>query len=241
MGNPAQGGKTVYGAAIGILMLDSRFPRIPGDIGNAGTWPFPVQYRVVREATTDRVVQSQADGLLDAFIAVARELVADGVDGITTSCGFLCLMQEELSRAISVPILTSSLMQVATVNRLLPSGKRAGILTISGSSLSPQHLEAAGVPPNTPIGTTEGGAEFTHAILSDAPFLDVDAARADNVAAALDLQARHPDIGAIVLECTNMTPYAPDIREAVGLPVFTIVDFITWFHAGLSPRRYDLT
>ncbi len=184
------GGKSIYGVSVGILMLDARFPRIPGDMGNATTWPFPVHYRVVRDATPDLVVRKGAMGTLDAFIAAARDLVRDGVDGITTNCGFLALFQEELADAVQVPVATSSLMQVAMVNRLLPKGKRAGILTISGSTLTSEHLNKAGVPEGTPIGTTEGGREFTRAILGNEPELDVDLARQDNVDAALALRRR---------------------------------------------------
>jgi Asp/Glu/hydantoin racemase len=233
-----KGGKAIYGAAVGILMLEARFPRIPGDVGNALTWPFPVHYKVVRGASPDLVVRRNAEGLLGAFIDAARELVSDGADGITTNCGFLALFQKELADAVDVPVLSSSLMQVATVNRLLPSGKRAGILTISGSTLTGEHLAKAGVPEGTPIGTTEGGREFTRVILDDLPELDVEAARRDNVEAALDLARSNPDTGALVLECTNMVPYAADIREATGLPVFSMETFISWFQAGLVPRRF---
>ncbi|GGB14079.1 hypothetical protein GCM10011491_47060 [Brucella endophytica] len=234
----AQGGKSVYGASVGILMLEARFPRIPGDMGNATTWPFPVHYKVVRGASPDRVVCKGAEGLLPTFIAAARELVDDGVDGVTTNCGFLSLFQEELTAALPVPVATSSLMQVAMVNRLLSPGRRAGILTISASTLTPAHLAKAGVPEGTPIGTTEGGREFTRAILSNAMELDVAAARADNIEAAQALAAAHPDLGALVLECTNMVPYAADIREATGLPTFSIETFVRWFQAALVPRRY---
>ncbi|KMW60259.1 hypothetical protein AIOL_000412 [Candidatus Rhodobacter oscarellae] len=236
----ARGGKSIYGASVGILMLDARFPRIPGDMGNAVTWPFPVLYRVVRGASPDRVVRQGAEGTLDAFIDAARGLVADGATGITTNCGFLSLFQAELAAAVEVPVLTSSLMQVPMVNALLPSDKRAGVLTISGSNLTPAHLQAAGVPDGTPIGTTEGGQEFTRAILGNEEELDVDLARADNVAAALQLQAAHSELGAIVLECTNMCPYAADIQRATGLPTYSMVDFVSWFQAGLSPLRYPL-
>jgi len=239
-GRIAGGGKAVYGASVGILMLDARFPRIPGDAGNATTWPFPVLYKVVRDATPDRVVRKEAAGLLEAFIAAARELVADGVDGITTNCGFLALFQDELADAVGMPVATSSLMQVPLVNRLLPKGKRAGILTISGSTLTARHLERAGAPADTPIGSTEGGREFTDAILGNRLTLDVDAAREDNVDAAKALVARHPEIGALVLECTNMMPYAADVRAAIGLPVFTMESFVSWFQSGLNPRRYAL-
>ncbi len=122
----AHGGKSVYGASVGILMLDAQFPRIPGDMGNATTWPFPVQYRIVRDASPDQVVRHRAEGLLDAFIDAAKDLVKDGVDGITTNCGFLSLFQTELAKAVPVPVATSSLMQVGMANRVLPAGKKGG-------------------------------------------------------------------------------------------------------------------
>jgi len=232
------GGKPVYGASVGILMLEAQFPRIPGDMGNAETWPFPVQYRVVRGASPDLVVRRGAAGMLDPFIDAARDLVASGVDGITTNCGFLSLFQNELAEALPVPVLTSSLMQVGMVNSTLPVGKRAGLLTVSASTLTAAHLRAAKVPEGTPVGTTEGGQEFTRAILGDALTLDISRARQDNVEAAQALAAAHDDLGAIVLECTNMCPYASDIQRATGLPTFSMVDLVGWFQAGLNPRPF---
>lgn len=234
----AIGGKSLYGASVGILMLDAKFPRIPGDMGNAKTWPFPVHYKVVRDASPERVVRNNAEGLLGSFVDAARELVADGVDGITTNCGFLSLFQEELADAVPVPVVTSSLMQVAMVNRMLPAKKRAGILTISASTLTQAHLDKAHVPAGTPIGSTEGGAEFTAAILGNRLELNTELARADNVAAGVALRDAHPEMGAIVLECTNMGPYAADISRATGLPVFSIISFVTWFQSGLCPQVY---
>ena len=233
-----QGGKAIYGATVGILMLEARFPRIPGDMGNALTWDFPVHYKIVRGASPDKVVRRGVQGLLPDFIEAARELVADGVDGITTNCGFLSVFQHDIAQAVGVPVATSSLMQVGMVNALLPPDKRAAILTISASTLTPAHLSAAGVPTGTPIGSTEGGREFTRAILGNEPELDVDLARQDNVEAARALVERHPEIGALVLECTNMVPYAAAIRAAIGMPVHSIHSFVTWFHAGLTPQRF---
>ena len=233
-----KGGKALYGASLGILLLDARFPRILGDMGNARTWPFPVHYKIVRGASPHLVVREGAQGLLKAFIEAAEELVLDGVDGITTNCGFLSLIQHELQAAVPVPVATSSLMQVAQVNSLLPPGKQCGILTISGSTLTQRHLIAANVPLGTPIASTESGQEFTRAILNNEDSLDVALARQDNVQAALSLQKQHPNLGAIVLECTNMVPYAADIAEATKLPVFSIESFINWFQSGLFPRRF---
>ncbi|MGO1119082.1 aspartate/glutamate racemase family protein [Rhodovibrionaceae bacterium A322] len=235
----ARGGKTVYGAAVGILMLETRFPRIPGDIGNAGTWPFPVLYRVVRGASPDKVVRQGAEGLLDAFIEAARDLVADGVDGITTNCGFLSLFQAELAEACGVPVATSSLMQVPFVERLLPPGQKVGILTISENSLSEKHLQLAGVDVTTPIVGTDQGQEFTRAILDDEEALNVTLARQDLLAAGARMRQDHPEVGAFVLECTNMVPYAADLREAFGVPVYSIYSFVSWFQSGLQPRAFS--
>src|ERR671921_1234872 len=92
----ARGGKAIYGAPLGILMLEARFPRIPGDMGNAGTWPFPVLFRVVRGASPERVVLQGARGLLPDFVAAAQELVVLGAEAITTNCGFLSPFPQEL-------------------------------------------------------------------------------------------------------------------------------------------------
>lgn len=226
-------------APLGILMLDTQFPRIPGDIGNPASFDFPVLYKTVRAATPDKAVRQSPEVLLPDFIDAGRALVAEGAAGITTSCGFLVLFQKELAAALPVPVLTSSLMQVPLVEALLPKGRRAGVLTISASSLSARHLVAAGVARDTPTGSTEGGRSFTQAILSDAPTLDVEAARAENVQAAVDMTGRYPDLGAIVLECTNMAPYAADIRTATGLPVYSILTCLTSFQASLSPPHFN--
>ncbi len=235
----ARGGKAVYGASVGILLLESRFPRIPGDGGNAGTWPFPMLYRVVGGATPDKVVRDRGGGIVEDFAAAARELVAIGADGITTNCGFLVLYQDRLAQACGVPVAASSLLQVPWVERLLPPGRRVGVVTVEAGSLTPKHLECAGARPDTPVEGTEGGAEFTRVLLGDELELDVDRAREEVIAAARRLVERNRDIGAIVLECTNMPPYAAEVSRAVGLPVYDFYSFVCWFQAGLRPRSFD--
>lgn len=235
----ARGGKSIYGAPLGILMLEARFPRIPGDMGNGETWPFPVLFRVVRGASPERVVIEGARGLLPDFVAAAQDLVSLGAEAITTNCGFLSLFQRELAEAVQVPVATSSLMQVPWVQATLPPGKRVGVITVNKASLTPRHLEAAGVPLDTPVVGTEGGREFFRVLIrAEAVDMDVDLAQQDILDAGHALVAAHPEVGAIVLECTNMPPYAAALREALGLPVYDIYSMITWFHAGLRPRRF---
>lgn len=232
------GGKAVYGASVGILMLEAQFPRIPGDMGNALTWPFPVFYKVVRGASPERVVCQESKGLEKDFIAAARELVDNGADGVTTTCGFLSLLQSELADAVGVPVATSSLMQVPLVQSLLPKGRRVGVLTISKASLTADHLCAAGVPEDTPVAGTDHGREFSRVIINNESSMDVELARLDLLAAAHELTGSHHDLGAIVLECTNMVPFAADIRRETGLPVFSIYSFVLWFQSALMPRTF---
>jgi Asp/Glu/hydantoin racemase len=234
----AYGGKAVYGARLGILMLEARFPRIPGDMGNATTWPFPVLYRVVHGASPQRVVVEKAKGLLNAFLDAAAELVELGADGITTNCGFLSLYQSELAAHVGVPVATSSLMQIPFLQSVLPPGKRVGVITISAKTLTADHLKAIGVSAAIPIVGTENGREFSRAIIDDEGELDVAAAEQDILDAGDELLRRHPDVGAIVLECTNMVPYARALRDRLNLPVYDIYSFVNWFHAGLSPRDF---
>ena len=235
----ARGGRSIYGAPLGILMLEARFPRIPGDMGNGTTWPFPVLFRIVRGASPEKVVLQGARGLLPAFIEAARDLVDLGAEAITTNCGFLSLFQRELAEAVHVPVATSSLMQVPWVQATLPPGKRVGVLTVNKSSLTAAHLDAAGVPRDTPMQGTEDGKEFFRVLIQAAKVdMDVSLAEQDILAAGRALVARHPEVGAIVLECTNMPPYAAALQAELGLPVYDIYTMITWFHGGLRPRRF---
>jgi Asp/Glu/hydantoin racemase len=236
----ARGGKAVYGACLGILLLEARFPRIPSDMGNATTWPFPVLYKVVKGASPQRVVRERAAGLLHAFLDAARELTDLGCDGITTNCGFLPLYQDDIARHVDIPVATSSLMQAPFIERVLPPGKRVGILTVSAATLTREHLRAAGVDEETPVAGTDGGRELSRAILGNELELDVAAAERDILDAGETLVGQNPDVGAILLECTNMSPYARALREHVARPVFDIVSFVTWFHAGLRPRDFGI-
>ena len=230
-----RGGFNQYGITVGILMLDTRFPRIPGDMGNAATFPFPVRYHRVPGAGPDLVVRRGAAGLLPAFVEGARQLEREGVRAITTNCGFLVTFQRQLAASVRVPVFTSSLLLVPLVHRLLPPGGRVGIMTVSAATLGPDHLEGAGIGPDIPVAVAglETEKEFTRVLLGDELELDVDVAREEHVRVARRLVAQHPDVGAIVLECTNMPPYTVDIQRETGRPVFDIVSLVTMVHGGL--------
>jgi Asp/Glu/hydantoin racemase len=237
-----RGGFNQYGFTVGVLMLDTRFPRIHGDMGNASTFHFPVRYHRVTGADPDLVVRRGAEGLLPAFVEGARVLEREGVGAITTNCGFLIKYQAELARAVRVPVFTSSLLLVPLVHRMLPPGQRVGIMTVNASSLTSEHLSGAGIGADVPLAVVglETEKEFTRALLDNELELDVGLAREEHIRVARRLVSEHPDVGAIVLECTNMPPYTADIQRETGRPVFDILSLVTMAHdalvAGQSPR-----
>lgn len=214
---------------LGIVMLDTRFPRPPGDVGHPDTFPFPTRKAVVHGAWPDKVVATAAGlrsaRLLPAFVAVMRQLERDGARAVTTSCGFLVLLQKELQAAVKVPVVTSSLLQLPA---LLAEERQAGVLTISAGKLGSEHLRSAGVAredlPRVVVQGVDPQGEFAGAILGNRETMDLARARADVVAAALALKKRAPQLRSVVLECTNMPPYADAIREATGLRVLGLAD-----------------
>lgn len=224
---------------LGIVMLETRFPRPVGDVGNPATFGFPVRYSVVRGASPQRVVRSRAADLLQPFIRAGQRLCDEGARAISTSCGFLALFQQELAHALPVPVATSSLLQVAWLQRLLSPGSSVGVLTIDAGALSADHLRAVGAPADVPIEGVAADGEFARRLLGNEPTLDTARAQTDVVQAAQRLVSRRPDVAALVLECTNMPPYARAVARATGRPVYDVVSLLNWlwggFGAGVAP------
>ena len=209
-------------------MLETRFPRPPGDIGHPDSFPVPTRRRVVGGATAAKVVRDSAglaaSGLLGDFIAAARGLENEGALAITTSCGFLVLFQRELQEAVGVPLVTSSLVLLPS---LLEAERRVGLLTISAAGLGPEHLAAAGVPKermaDVIIEGMDPAGEFVSVILGDRPQMNATTAASEAVAAALRLKRRAPQLRTLVLECTNLPPFAAQIERATGLRTLSLL------------------
>jgi len=161
------------------------------------------------------------------------------VEFITTNCGFLSLYQRELAEALSVPVVTSALMQATWIQDILPPGKRVGILTISADTLTSRHLDVARVPRGTPVWGVEDGCEFQRVILNDEPVMDVSRACQDVVDAATAFQQAYANLGAILFECTNMPPYRNHVKRATGLPVFSIETCLLWVVAAFRAGMID--
>lgn len=207
---------------LGVLMLDTRFPRPPGDIGNPETFRrhgIPVRFHVVVGASPLRIVKEADPKWLQPFIDAALELVEQGAAMITTSCGFLAAYQDTLARAVPVPVVTSSLLQCKDF-------ARPGIVTFDASALTSGILKAAGVPEVTPVQGVQPGCEFHRRILHNEEQLDLVEAGRNVVDAAQRLVNLFPSVEDIVLECTNMPPYRDAVVQATGRRVHDIETFL---------------
>jgi hypothetical protein len=214
---------------LGVLMLDTQFPRPEGDIGHPLAFGVPTKRCIVKGAWPDKVVQSGAGlrkgRVVTPMLQLVRALAHDGAQAITTSCGFLVLLQNEMQAQVKVPVITSSLLQLPG---LLVTQARVGVLTISSSKLGTEHLRAAGVPrdrlADVVVQGVDATGEFATGILGNRPTMDLNKAGAEVVAAAVKLKQREPTLTAVVLECTNMPPYRAAIEAATGMKTWALVD-----------------
>lgn len=238
---PMTGGRTLYGLELGILMLDTRFPRLPGDVGNAETWPFPVHFSVVKGANQSRIMGQDPDPtLLEPFIDAARELERLGVRAITTSCGFLAIFQRELQDAVGVPVLTSALLQVPFAARVIGPERRVTILT-ERPNLTERHFNGVGwSTKEIPVAVTAmpPGAVFPTVFIDNAETADAAVLEREMVELATRAVREHPDTGALVLECTNFVPFSSAMRRATGLPVYDLYTLVMQAHLATAGATF---
>ena len=216
---------------LGILMLDTRFPRIVGDVGNEASYGFPVIFRRMEGIGSADAVAAHPDRprVLAALKANAEALAANGAVGIGTSCGFLALYQDDLAAVSPVPVATSALLHIKRL-----AGRTPGVITASAKNLTPAHLVAVGAPGDTPVVGLPEGSSFAGTFLRNGLKLDREAVEREVVAAGLELLAKHPAVDTVVLECTNLPPYRRALEKALGLPVLDVIDLLNDFHAELS-------
>lgn len=203
---------------LGVLMLNTRFPRPPGDVGNRETYSragIPVRFVTVQGASPRKIVQDADPSFLQPFVDAAVALAAQGARLISTSCGFLARYQTVLQAAVPVPVVTSSLLQCRGLDRV-------GIVTFDAQSLSRPLLDAVDVPADAVVEGIAPGCEMHARILANAPEMDLAEVERNVVDAARRLAARDSGLRNIVLECTNMPPYRDAVARATGLPVHDI-------------------
>lgn len=232
-------GQSIAGHAIGIVHLEVWYPLLPGNVVNATTYDFPVRYKALREATIPRILRADP-GLIDLIIEAGREFEQEGVRAMVGACGYFSNYQREVSAALDIPVFLSCLLQAPMIHRALKPGQRVGILFADASAVNQNMLEACGITPDVPIVYMgmEDQPEFRN-ILDCTGEFNYDKLEQELVNRTRQLVTEHPDVRAILLECSDMPPFAWAIQRAVGLPVFDFITMINWIYHGVVQRPYE--
>lgn len=217
-----------------MLLLDEVETHVPGDTAHAGTYDFPVLFKVVEGATATRVTNGDPS-LEETIVAAARELAAMGVAGISSNCGFMVHYQQAVSQAVELPVMLSSLLQLPLVHQAIGPKGRIAVLTAFQERLTQEVLSKAGLPvdANVAVSSIQETREFKSLAQEN-----LDTARFGNrLAEATEaLIVQHGDVEAVLLECAVFTPYADTLRQRFGLPVFDFVSLVRYLASTASYR-----
>lgn len=224
------------GRAIGIIAISLDYPKLPGNVVNATTFDFPVMYEEVT-FEIERLFAGDPT-LVEVVIAAARRLEAAGARAIVGACGFFAHFQDAVADAVDVPVFLSSLTQVPLIQLGLKRDQKILVFAADGPSVNAQMLAHVGATPERLIVQNVGDRPAFAPIRWGKTELDNGALIDDLVALAKAQQAEHPEIGAILLECSDLPPYAADIHDATGLPVFDFITLINWVHQAVVQKRY---
>ena len=235
----AKKGQMNYGEAIGILLLDFVAPFIPGDVGNATTYNYPVRYKLVEGLTFDRLLNKDRSAL-DILIKAAKELQNEGVRAITADCGFFALFQKEVAEALDIPVFLSSLLQAPFISTTIGKGKKVGIISAVGSSLDQTFFDAVNINgADVIVRGLEDQEHFSKFGIEESGTFDSEQIEEEVVTVAKDLIKQNPEIKAILLECSMLPPYGKAVQDATGLPVFDFITMIDHVYTAVVKKRYE--
>ena len=236
----ARQGQVSAGEAIGILLLDTCVPFIPGDVANATTYSFPVRFQKVEGFTVARALDKDPTVFDDLLIA-AKSLVQQGVRAITGDCGFMGIHQQKLAQALDVPVFLSSLIQIPFISCLIGPDAKVGVITADSKSLNADLLTAVGVSAtsNIVVAGLEDQPNFYRFAIEETGVLDTEAVKTEIVSVARQLVADHRKVRAILLECSLIPPYGVAIQAAVDLPVFDYITMINFVFSAVVKQKYN--
>ncbi len=228
-----------YGEVIGILLLDFKAPFIPGDVGNASTYDYPVRYKLVEGLTFDRLLNKDQTAL-DILIKAAKELEQSGVKAITADCGFFALFQKEIAEAVDIPVFLSSLLQVPFISSIIAKDKKVGIVSAKADSLDDQSfLEAVNIDRSSVvIKGMEKKDNFFKFGIEEEGYLDTKKIEKEVLEVSERMIEENQDIGAVLIECSMLPPYAKSVQESLSLPVFDFITMIDFVKSALVKREY---
>ncbi|MBN2355935.1 aspartate/glutamate racemase family protein [candidate division KSB1 bacterium] len=230
--------QSIAGHAIGIVVLETWYPLLPGNVANATTFHFPVRYKILREATVNRIMSADPD-LIDMIIQAGREFQQEGIRAMVGACGYFANYQKIVSQELEIPVFLSSLLQVPMIYHALKPGQQVGMLVANAKAVNSTMLEACGITPDIPIAYLgmEDQPEFRN-ILEYGGQFHYDRFKAEVVGRAQQLVVENPNIGALLLECSDLPPFAWHIHHAVKLPVLNFISMINWIYHGVVQCVY---
>lgn len=220
----------------GLMQLET----MPGNSTNPASYPFPVMLVEVPGANVETVITNPSPKVLENMISITRRLAEEeGVRAVTTSCGFNAVFQTALAEAVDIPVFTSALLQVPFVQHMIGKNRTVAVITANKSSLSPAHMHACGITDdmNVLVLGLEEAKEWSKIFDQPDVKFDMDAVSEEIMGVARRAVAEHPEIGAIVLECTDLPPYASRMREELDLPVFDINSLVGHVAMSLSELK----
>jgi len=231
-------GQVSYGEPVGIILLDSEAPYIPGDVANATTYDFPVRFQRISGLTVEKMMNHDTS-LLEAVLRAGEVLKKEGVRAITSDCGFMALYQQTLAEKLDLPVFLSSLLQIPFIKQLTPKDSKIGIITANKSSLTREILALcdADISERIVIEGLEKSPHFSSAFLKEEGTLDTVKVEEEVVEAAVKLQKDYPNMKSVLLECSVLPPYASAVQKATGLPVFDFVTMIRYVHSAVVREK----
>lgn len=234
-------GAESYGHEVGVLLVDCFTPFIPGDVGNASTFSYPVLYHTIKGCSLERLINQGDESLIESVVDAAKYLEKRGVKGITSDCGFMIRFQDIVAKQVNIPVFLSSMIQLPMIATTLGHSRSVGVITANTKRLTPQlmSIATAGSKIKYVIAGLEDKPAFRGPILDEIGSLDPLKIETEMVEVAVDLQNRNPDIGAILLECSNMPPYAHAVQKATGLPVFDFTTLINFMVVGNHRKTFN--
>ena len=233
-----KGGQAVYGAEIGIVMLDCRFPRPLGDPGNARSFIYPVQYEIVNRIKSGDLTHRETEDAVQKLLQAAEGLEEKGCKSIATSCGLLLPHQKQMAERLEGPVASSALLLLPLLLNLIGARKKVAVIVSSKTDAVVDYLSKLpdGQKERCILFSMEHSPEFMRGIMSGIPPFQFDGERIERELTELceASKEKHPDIGIFLLECTNLAPYSRTIRKKLELPVFDILGLIDLLHSGVE-------
>ncbi|MGM0602447.1 MAG: aspartate/glutamate racemase family protein [Bacillota bacterium] len=228
-----------YGEAVGILLLDCVAPFIPGDVGNASTYDYPVRYKLVKGVNFKQLLEKDKSGL-EVIIEAAKELERDGVKAITADCGFFALFQKEIAEAVDIPVFLSSLLQIPFISSILDENSKVGVMSAESSKLDADFLKAVNADPDDIVlKGMEDKESFRKTVIEECGELDSEQMEKEAVEAAEEMVRENPEVKAVLLECSMLPPYAKAIQDKIKLPVFDFITMIDYVFSALVKKKYN--